>query len=204
MFTLPPLTYPYNALEPFISSQTLEFHHDKHHQTYVNKLNEILAGYPEMLEMSVEMLLQSLEKAPENLKMPIINNAGQVYNHNLYWEILGPNAGGKPTGELAQKIESTFGTFEKFKEEFANLGLTQFGSGWAWLSVNSNNELIIEKTSNADSPIIRGKTPILTMDVWEHAYYLDYQNKRPDYIAAFWNVVNWKAIESKYLAALEK
>jgi len=204
MFTLPPLTYPYNALEPFISSQTLEFHHDKHHQTYVNKLNEILAGYPEMLEMSVEMLLQSLEKAPENLKMPIINNAGQVYNHNLYWEILGPNAGGKPTGELAQKIESTFGTFEKFKEEFANLGLTQFGSGWAWLSVNSNNELIIEKTSNADSPIIHGKTPILTMDVWEHAYYLDYQNKRPDYIAAFWNVVNWKAIESKYLAALEK
>jgi len=204
MFTLPPLTYPYNALEPFISSQTLEFHHDKHHQTYVNKLNEILAGYPEMLEMSVEVLLQSLEKAPENLKMPIINNAGQVYNHNLYWEILGPNAGGKPTGELAQKIESTFGTFEKFKEEFANLGLTQFGSGWAWLSVNSNNELIIEKTSNADSPIIHGKTPILTMDVWEHAYYLDYQNKRPDYIAAFWNVVNWKAIESKYLAALEK
>ena len=198
MYTLNPLPYAYDALEPYIGADTLTIHHDKHHQTYVTKLNEALAGHDDLLNMSIEELLKSLDSIPENLKTAVINNGGQVYNHNLYWESMAPNAGGMPTGDLAEKINQTFGSFDSFKEQFTTLGATQFGSGWAWLSVDSDGNLSIEKTSNADSPIMHGKDPILTMDVWEHAYYLNYQNRRPDYINAFWSIVNWAEIERKY------
>jgi superoxide dismutase, Fe-Mn family len=200
MFVLPPLPYAYNALEPYIDEQTLIIHHDKHHQTYVNKLNEILTPYPELLEMPLESLLRNLDQVPESIRTAVINNAGQVYNHNLYWESMSSDAGGEPAGELAKMIQSKFGSFADFKKEFSALGVTQFGSGWVWLSLDSNGELCLDKTSNADSPLMHGKTPILTMDVWEHAYYLKYQNRRPDYIEAFWNVVNWTEIERKYQA----
>jgi superoxide dismutase, Fe-Mn family len=200
MFVLPPLPYSYNALEPYIDEQTLIIHHDKHHQTYVNKLNEILTPYPELLEMPLESLLKNLSQVPEAILTAVTNNAGQVYNHNLYWESMGSDAGGEPTGGLAEKIKSQFSSFEVFKKEFSNLGVTQFGSGWVWLSLDSNGELSLDKTSNADSPLMHEKTPILTMDVWEHAYYLNYQNRRPEYIEAFWNVVNWTEIERKYQA----
>ena len=192
------LPYSLEALQPYIGADTLQIHHGKHHQAYVNKLNEILAGYPDLLEMSIEDILKNLDSVPESIKIAVINNAGQVYNHNLYWESMGPNAGGEPTGKLLEEINTTFGSFEKFKEEFSNLGVTQFGSGWTWLSVDASSKLVIEKTGNADSPIMHGKTPILTMDVWEHAYYLNYQNRRPDYISAFWNVVNWTEVSRKY------
>lgn len=198
MHTLMSLPYSLEALQPYIGADTLQIHHGKHHQAYVNKLNEILAGYPDLLEMSIEDILKNLDSVPESIKIAVINNAGQVYNHNLYWESMGPNAGGEPTGKLLEEINTTFGSFEKFKEEFSNLGVTQFGSGWTWLSVDASSKLVIEKTGNADSPIMHGKTPILTMDVWEHAYYLNYQNRRPDYISAFWNVVNWTEVSRKY------
>ncbi len=198
MYTLKPLPYAYDALEPYIGADTLTIHHDKHHQTYVTKLNEVLAGHDDLLNLSIEELLKGINSVPENLKTGVINNGGQVYNHNLYWESMAPNAGGMPTGELAEKINQTFGSFDTFKEQFTTLGTTQFGSGWAWLSVDTDGNLSIEKTSNADSPIMHGKDPILTMDVWEHAYYLNYQNRRPEYISAFWSVVNWAEIERKY------
>jgi superoxide dismutase, Fe-Mn family len=200
MFVLPPLPYAYNALEPYIDEQTLIIHHDKHHQTYVNKLNEILTPYPELLEMPLESLLKNLDQVPESIRTAVTNNAGQVYNHNLYWESMGSDAGGEPTGELATKIQSKFGNFADFKKEFSALGVAQFGSGWVWLSLDANGEICLDKTSNADSPLMHGKTPVLTMDVWEHAYYLNYQNRRPDYIEAFWNIVNWTEIERKYQA----
>lgn len=202
MHTLMSLPYSLEALQPYIGADTLQIHHGKHHQAYVNKLNEILAGYPDLLEMSIEDLLKNLDSVPENIKTAVINNAGQVYNHNLYWESMRPNAGGEPIGKLAEEMNATFGSFENFKEEFSNLGVTQFGSGWAWLSVDVSGKLVIEKTGNADSPIMHGKTPILTMDVWEHAYYLNYQNRRPDYISAFWNVVNWVEVSRKYGVAV--
>lgn len=198
MHTLISLPYSLEALQPYIGADTLQIHHGKHHQTYVNKLNEILADHADLLEMSIEDLLKNLDSVPESIKTAVINNAGQVYNHNLYWESMGPNAGGEPNGKLLEEINTTFGSFEKFKEEFSNLGTTQFGSGWVWLSVDAGSKLVIEKTGNADSPIMHGKTPILTMDVWEHAYYLNYQNRRPDYISAFWNVVNWTEVSRKY------
>jgi superoxide dismutase, Fe-Mn family len=200
MFTLSPLPYAYDALEPYISKETLTFHHDKHHQAYVNKLNEILQPYPELAQMELVALLQNLDQVPESVRQAVINNAGQVYNHDLYWQSMGPNAGGEPVGELAEKISQTFGGFENFKTEFSNAGVTQFGSGWAWLCVDDNSELHIEKTSNADSPIMHGHTPILTMDVWEHAYYLDYQNLRPKYIEEFFKVIDWQAAEERYQA----
>lgn len=199
-----PLPYDYTALEPYIGADTLKFHHDKHHQTYVTKLNEILTEYDDLLALNIEDLLKSVDVLPEKIKSAVINNGGQVYNHNVYWESMGPNAGGEPTGELAEKINSTFGSFENFKQEFNNLGATQFGSGWAWLSVDKDGNLVAEKTANADSPIMHGKTPILTMDVWEHAYYLNYQNRRPDYMNAFWNVINWDMVSKKYNEAIAK
>jgi superoxide dismutase, Fe-Mn family len=204
MFTLQPLPYDYSALEPIISAKTLEIHHDKHHAAYVNKLNEILTPYPDLLEMRVDQLLQNLDAVPENIRQAVINNAGQVYNHNLYFDSL---QGGEQTYEMSEEFYKQFdqwGSSENFQSyyEFERLwseaGMTQFGSGWVWLVVNPDRTIAIEKTSNADSPLIHGKKPILTMDVWEHAYYVDYQNKRNEYIQNFFKVINWKKVTQRY------
>lgn len=200
MHSLMTLPYDYSDLEPFIDAKTVEIHYSKHHQTYVNKLNETLANTP-FAEKNLIELLKDINSLPENLKTPVINNGGQVYNHNLYWESMTAVGKPGPSGDLADKINQKWGSLDNFKVEFSNLGATQFGSGWVWLSVDSKG-LVLEKTSNADSPIMHGKTPIMTMDVWEHAYYLKYQNLRPDYIKAFWNVVNWSEIEAKYEKAI--
>jgi superoxide dismutase, Fe-Mn family len=198
MFTLPQLPYSYDALEPFIDAKTVEIHHSKHHNTYVTKLNDALKDAPEYLQMSLEELLQSIPTLPANLQGPVTNNGGQVYNHNLYWESIAPNAGGLPTGKLLEAINEAFGDFENFKKIFSEAGATQFGSGWVWLSVDSSGLLVVDKTSNADSPLMHGKKPILTMDVWEHAYYLKYQNLRPDYISNFFNLINWTEVSRKF------
>jgi len=198
MFTLPKLPYSYEALEPFIDAKTVEIHHSKHHNTYVTKLNDALKDTPQYLEMSLEELLQTIPTLPANLQGPVTNNGGQVYNHNLYWESIAPSAGGLPTGKLLDGINEAFGDFENFKKIFAEAGATQFGSGWVWLSVDSNGLLVVDKTSNADSPLMHGKKPILTMDVWEHAYYLKYQNVRPDYISNFFNLINWTEVSRKF------
>lgn len=204
MFTLQPLPYDYSALEPIISAKTLEFHHDKHHAAYVNKLNEILTPYPELLEMSVDQLLQNLDAVPENLRQAVINNAGQVYNHNLYFDSL---QGGEQTYEMSEEFYKQFDqwgssenrqNYYEFERLWSEAGMTQFGSGWVWLVVNPDGSIAIEKTSNADSPLIHGKKPILTMDVWEHAYYVDYQNKRNEYIQNFFKVINWKKVAQRY------
>jgi superoxide dismutase, Fe-Mn family len=198
MFTLPSLKYSYSDLEPFIDAKTVEIHHSKHHQTYVTKLNESLANYSALLNSSLEDLLRNIKDLPSEIQLSVTNNGGQVYNHNLYFDSIGPNTGGVPSGNLAAQISQQWGSFEKFQEEFTNLGITQFGSGWAWLFVDSNGNLVAEKTANADSPIMRGKKPILTMDVWEHAYYLNYQNRRPEYIKAFWSIIDWKSVENRF------
>jgi superoxide dismutase, Fe-Mn family len=204
MFTLQPLPYDYTALEPIISAKTLEIHHDKHHAAYVNKLNEILTPYPDLLEMSVDQLLQNLDAVPENIRQAVINNAGQVYNHNLYFDSL---QGGEQTYEMSEELYKQFDqwgssenlqSYYEFERLWSEAGMTQFGSGWVWLVVNSDRTIAIEKTSNADSPLIHGKKPILTMDVWEHAYYVDYQNKRNEYIQNFFEVINWKKVTQRY------
>jgi Fe-Mn family superoxide dismutase len=198
---LPALPYPNNALEPHIDEQTMMIHHDRHHNAYVTNLNAALEGHAELQAKSIEALLTDLNSVPENIRPAVRNNGGGHANHTLFWEVIGPNAGGKPTGALADAIASELGGFDKFKEDFAKAGITRFGSGWAWLSVTPAGALVVSSTPNQDSPISEGNTPILGMDVWEHAYYLKYQNKRPDYIAAFWNVVNWDAVAAKYTAA---
>ena len=201
MFTLKPLPFAYDSLEPFITKKTLEFHHDKHHQTYVNKLNELLADYPDMLLLTVEELLKDISAIPETIRQSVLNNAGQIYTHNTYWESIAPNAVGTPTGELADKIKAYFGSFDIFKKEFSEKALTNFGSGWTWLSLDTAGNLVIDNTSNAVSPLMDGKTPLLTIDIWEHAYYLDYQNRRVEYISNFWNIINWAGIEKKFISA---
>lgn len=198
-FTLPALPYAFDALEPRIDKQTMEIHHGKHHNAYVTNLNAAVAGKPEE-SLTIEEICMNISKYPA----PVRNNGGGHYNHSLFWTVLAPNAGGKPTGDLATAIDKKFGSFDAFKEEFAKAGVTRFGSGWAWLIV-ANGELAVSSTPNQDNPLmdvveIKG-TPILGMDVWEHAYYLKYQNKRPDYIAAFWNVVNWTKVSELYKAA---
>jgi Fe-Mn family superoxide dismutase len=198
---LPALPYPNNALEPHIDEQTMMIHHDRHHNAYVTNLNAALEGHAELQAKSIEALLTDLNSVPENIRPAVRNNGGGHANHTLFWEVIGPNAGGQPTGALADAIASELGGFDKFKEDFAKAGITRFGSGWAWLSVTPAGKLVVSSTPNQDSPISEGNTPILGMDVWEHAYYLKYQNKRPDYIAAFWNVVNWNAVAAKYKAA---
>ncbi len=194
------LPYGYSDLEPYIDALTVETHYDKHHRGYVAKLNQALESHSDLLEMSIEDLLKNLNKIPDEKKIAVINNGGQVYNHNLYWESITPNGGGEPAGELAEKINESFGSFNQFKADFSNTATTQFGSGWAWLSLDSKADLVISSTSNADSPLLHGMTPIMTMDVWEHAYYLKYKNLRPSYIEAFWNLVNWEEIAKKYNA----
>ncbi|MGP4042367.1 superoxide dismutase SodA [Gracilibacillus sp. D59] len=196
-FTLPELPYAYDALEPHIDKETMNIHHTKHHNTYVTKLNAALEGHDDLANKSIEDILANLDAVPENIRTAVRNNGGGHANHSLFWTLLSPNGGGEPTGELADEINSTFGSFDKFKEEFAAAGAGRFGSGWAWLVVNNGN-LEITSTPNQDTPISEGKTPILGLDVWEHAYYLKYQNKRPDYIAAFWNVVDWNKVSSLY------
>jgi Fe-Mn family superoxide dismutase len=197
---LPPLPYAYNALEPHIDEQTMQIHHDRHHATYVNNLNAALEGHADLQNKPLEELLASLDSVPEKIRTAVRNNGGGHANHTLFWEIMSPNGGGQPTGALADAINSTFGSFENFKAEFTKAATGRFGSGWAWLVVD-NGKLAITSTPNQDNPIMEGKTPILGLDVWEHAYYLKYQNKRPDYIAAFWNVVNWAEVNKRYESA---
>jgi Fe-Mn family superoxide dismutase len=201
-FTLPKLPYAYDAMEPHIDAQTMEIHHSKHHQAYITNLNKAVEGTP--LESKTELeLIKDLSAVPEDKRMAVRNNGGGHVNHSFFWQIIGWNAGGKPMGGLLTDIEATFGSFDAFKEKFATAGATRFGSGWAWLVVN-NGKLEVGSTANQDSPLM-GKsiagiegTPILGLDVWEHAYYLKYQNRRPDYIAAFWNVVNWQEVGRLY------
>ena len=196
-FELPKLAYAYDALEPHIDARTMEIHYTKHHQAYATNLNNAIAG-TDLEGKSIEYILQNCKDKPA-----VRNNGGGLWNHNLFWEIMAPNAGGTPTGELAQAINDAFGTFEHFKDEFAKAGTTRFGSGWAWLCVE-NGKLVVCSTANQDNPIMGEgckATPILAMDVWEHAYYLHYQNRRPDYINAFFNVINWDAVAKKYAAA---
>lgn len=200
MFTLPKLPYAYNALEPHIDAKTMEIHHTKHHQAYIDKANAALEKYPELQEKSAEELLSDLDALPEDIRTVIRNQAGGHANHSLFWTILSPEGGGEPSGEIQEKITEAFGDFGKFKEQFTAAATGQFGSGWAWVVVN-NGKLEIVATPNQDSPLSQSKTPILGLDVWEHAYYLTYQNKRPDYITAFWNIVNWTEVEKRYQAA---
>lgn len=199
---LPALPYANNALEPHIDALTMEIHHDRHHNTYVTNLNAALESAPELQSKSVEELIANLDSVPEAIRTVVRNNGGGHANHSLFWETIAPNAGGAPTGALAAAIDSKFGSFDNFKAEFAKAATTRFGSGWAFLAVN-NGEIEVYSLPNQDSPIMEGKTPILGLDVWEHAYYLNYQNKRPDYIAAFWNVVNWDEVGKRYEAAVK-
>ncbi|MEC0712373.1 superoxide dismutase SodA [Bacillus haynesii] len=200
-YKLPELPYAYDALEPHIDKETMNIHHTKHHNTYVTKLNEAVAGKQDLESKSVEELVANLDAVPENIRAAVRNNGGGHANHSLFWTLLSPNGGGAPTGELAEAINSKFGSFDQFKEDFAAAAAGRFGSGWAWLVVN-NGELEITSTPNQDSPLSEGKTPILGLDVWEHAYYLNYQNRRPDYIKAFWNVVNWDEVARLYSEAI--
>jgi len=196
---LPALPYDFAALEPYIDAQTMQIHHGKHHQAYVNNLNAALDKHPELLAVPLEELLRRLDTLPEDIRVTVRNNAGGHYNHALFWTIMGPKTGGEPTGALADALRKTFGDFAKFKEVFSTSAATRFGSGWSWLTV-AGGKLGVSSTANQDNPITDGKTPLLGLDVWEHAYYLKYQNRRPDYIAAWWNVVNWSEVEKRYAA----
>ena len=195
-FTLPPLPYPSDALEPHIDRQTMEIHHDKHHGTYVKNLNTALEKYPELQSKSIEDLLGSINTIPADIRTAVRNNGGGHANHSLFWLIMAPKAGGQPTGAIADAIKSSFGGFDTFKSEFNKAALARFGSGWAWL-IDQGGRLVVESTANQDSPLMEGKKPVLGLDVWEHAYYLEYQNRRADYIEAWWNVVNWTEINKR-------
>ena len=199
-YELPELPYAYDALEPHIDKETMNIHHTKHHNTYVTNVNNALADHTDLQGKSVEELIANLDAVPEAIRTAVRNNGGGHANHSLFWQILSPNGGGNPTSELATAIDAKFGSFDAFKEEFAKAATTRFGSGWAWLSV-ANGELEVSSTANQDSPIMEGKTPLLGLDVWEHAYYLNYQNRRPDYIGSFWNVVNWDEVSKRFSAA---
>ena len=196
-FKLPELPYAYDALEPHFDKETMSIHHTKHHNAYVTNLNNALEGNEELLNKSMEDLIANLDTVPEDKRTAVRNNGGGHANHSLFWELLSAEGGGNPSGALAEAIDKKFGGFDAFKEEFAKAGATRFGSGWAWLVLNGE-ELEIMSTPNQDSPIMEGKTPLLGLDVWEHAYYLNYQNRRPDYISAFWNVVNWDEVAKRF------
>ncbi|WP_059102550.1 superoxide dismutase [Shouchella shacheensis] len=199
-YELPQLPYAANALEPHIDETTMNIHHGKHHNTYVTNLNAALEGHSDLASKSVEDVVANLEDVPADIRTAVRNNGGGHANHTFFWQILSPQGGGEPTGALAEEIKSTFGSLEDFKTTFADAAKGRFGSGWAWLVVN-NGQLEIMSTPNQDTPLSEGKTPVLGLDVWEHAYYLNYQNRRPDYIAAFWNVVNWDEVAKRYDAA---
>lgn len=200
-YTLPDLPYPEDALEPHIDARTMNIHRTKHHQAYINNVNAALEKYPDLAAKSVEDLIRGLSLVPEEIRTVVRNNGGGHANHSLFWTIMKPNGGGEPTGALATAINAAFGSFSAFKEQFTKAATTRFGSGWAWLSVDGNGSLMVESTANQDSPLTDGHTPILGLDVWEHAYYLNYQNRRPDYIAAFFNVINWDEVARRYAAA---
>ncbi len=196
-FTLPPLPYDFAALEPHIDARTMEIHHGKHHQTYVNNLNAAIEKAPELAKKSLDDLLRNVSTLPEAVRAPIRNNGGGHWNHSMFWQIMAAKAGGEPGGKLGQAIKSTFGDFAKFREQFSAAGVGRFGSGWAWL-INTGGKLSITSTPNQDNPLMDGQKAIMGLDVWEHAYYLKYQNRRPDYIQAWWNVINWKEVEKRF------
>jgi len=198
-FTLPPLPYDFAALEPHIDAKTMEIHHGKHHQTYVNNLNAAIEKAPELASKSLDDLMRNASKLPEAVRTAIRNNGGGHWNHSMFWQIMAPKAGGEPGGNLGSAIKSTFGDFAKFREQFSAAGVGRFGSGWAWL-INTGGKLSITSTPNQDNPLMEGQKAIMGLDVWEHAYYLKYQNRRPDYIQAWWNVVNWKEVEKRFSA----
>jgi Fe-Mn family superoxide dismutase len=197
-FKLPDLPYAKDALEPHIDARTMEIHHDKHHAGYVNKLNGALEKHPELNGKSVQELLRNIESIPADIRTAVQNNGGGHANHALFWELMSPNGGGQPSGDLGSAINQTFGGFDAFKQAFATAAAGRFGSGWAWLVVDAFGHLQVYSTANQDSPMMQGHTPILGLDVWEHAYYLHYQNRRPDYIEAFWNVVDWNKVAANY------
>lgn len=201
-YTLPALSYAYDALEPHIDAATMEIHHTKHHQTYITNVNAAIEG-TEYAEWPIEKLVASVKQLPENLRGAVINHGGGHANHSLFWEVMSPSGGGQPVGEVAQAIETQLGGFDAFKEAFTKAALSRFGSGWAWLSVTPEQKLVVESSGNQDSPLMNGNTPILGLDVWEHAYYLKYQNRRPEYINAFYNVVDWANVDKRYQAALK-
>jgi Fe-Mn family superoxide dismutase len=196
-FTLPPLPYDFAALEPHIDAKTMEIHHGKHHQTYVNNLNAAIEKAPELASKSLDDLMRNVSKLPEAVRTAIRNNGGGHWNHSMFWQIMAPKAGGEPGGNLGKAITSAFGDFAKFREQFSAAGVGRFGSGWAWL-INTGGKLSITSTPNQDNPLMEGQKAVLGLDVWEHAYYLKYQNRRPDYITAWWNVVNWKEVEKRF------
>ncbi|HLH62928.1 MAG TPA: superoxide dismutase [Ktedonobacteraceae bacterium] len=200
-YELPPLPYDYNALEPYIDEETMHLHHDKHHQAYVNNLNAAVQSQAQFASMPVEQLIQHINELPENIRTAVRNNGGGHANHSMFWQIMKPNGGGQPTGELANAINATFGSFDQFKAAFNDAGAKRFGSGWAWLVMDRNGNLQVTSTANQDSPLMEGLFPIMGNDVWEHAYYLKYQNRRPDYLNAWWNVVNWDEVEKRYQQA---
>ncbi|AMA47047.1 superoxide dismutase [Pseudomonas alabamensis] len=200
--SLPNLAYAYDALEPHIDAQTMEIHYTKHHQTYINNLNAAIDG-TEYAEWPVEKLVASVKQLPEKLQGPVINQGGGHANHTLFWTVMSPQGGGQPQGEVAKAIDAQLGGFEAFKEAFTKAALSRFGSGWAWLSVTPEKKLVVESSGNQDSPLMHGNTPILGLDVWEHAYYLKYQNRRPEYIGAFYNVVDWAEVERRYAEAVK-
>ncbi len=196
-YTLPKLPYAYDALEPHIDAKTMEIHHTKHHQTYIDKVNAALEKHPDLAKLDIDELMRKLSSVPEDIRMVVRNNGGGHSNHSFFWTVMKPGGGGKPTGELAQAIDAKFGSYDKLVEEFNAAAANRFGSGWAWLTVDGG-QLKVESTPNQDTPLSEGRTPVLGLDVWEHAYYLKYQNKRPDYAKAFWNVVNWDEVASRY------
>jgi len=199
-YELPPLPYPFNALEPHIDAKTMEIHHDKHHQAYITNANNALKDHPDLAAKPVDELIANLSQVPESIRTVVRNNAGGHSNHSFFWKIMAPNAGGAPKGKLAEAITATFGSVDAFKEKFQAAGASRFGSGWAWLVVNKEGKLEITSTPNQDSPIMEGLKPVIGVDVWEHSYYLLYQNKRPDYLKAWWNVVNWDQAEKNFSA----
>ena len=197
-YELPPLPYDYNALEPYIDEETMRLHHDKHHQAYVNNLNAALQGQSQFENMNVDDLLRQINSVPESIRTAVRNNGGGHANHSMYWQIMKPNGGGEPTGDLANDINSAFGSFDQFKAAFNDAGAKRFGSGWAWLVIGPDGKLAVTSTANQDSPLMEGQYPVMGNDVWEHAYYLKYQNRRPEYLAAWWNVLNWDEIAKRY------
>lgn len=199
--SVPDLPYDFGALEPSIDARTMEIHHDKHHAAYVSKLNDALAKHPGLQKKSVEDLLRGIDEVPEDIRTAVRNHGGGHANHSLFWPIMGPNGGGQPEGDLGKAIADKFGSFDAFKEKFGTTAGGQFGSGWGWLVVDGSGDLDLYSLPNQDSPLMKGHTPILGLDVWEHAYYLKYQNKRPDYIQAWWDVVNWEQVASNYAGA---
>ncbi|TWU13799.1 Superoxide dismutase [Mn] [Symmachiella macrocystis] len=199
-YSLPDLPYAYDALEPHIDARTMEIHHTKHHQAYINKVNDALKGHDDLAAKTIEDLMSDLAAVPEAIRGAVRNNGGGHANHSLFWTVMSPSGGGTPSGDLAAAIDAACGSFDKFKEQFSAAAATRFGSGWAWLSVDGD-KVVVESTPNQDTPLSEGRTPILGLDVWEHAYYLNYQNRRPDYVSAFFNVIDWDTVAARFAAA---